>query len=186
MWTRTGRTTWVHVEDWLGAPVAAETAPDELVLRYLAAFGPSTVGDIAAWSGLTGMREVVDRLRPRLAVLAGEGGRELFDVPGAPFPDPETPVPVRFLGEYDNVLVAWQDRSRVIPPEQRDVVVRALGRPMVLVGGFVRAMWRADRGTLEITPLGRLSREEKRDVREEGKRLLALLAPRAKAAVAFA
>jgi len=179
IWGRTGRSAFTTVEHWLGRTFAPETSPDEMVLRYLAAFGPATPGDARSWSGLAGMREVLERLRPRLRTFRDERGRELFDVRGAPLPDPDTPAPVRFLPEYDNVLLGHDDRSRIAPPGLKGWT--EVGWGSVLVDGFGAARWRAeldgDRATLWVESFSRIARTDRAEISEEGERLAAFLAP---------
>jgi Winged helix DNA-binding domain len=167
------------METWLGRPLARETAADELVLRHLAAFGPASVADVRMWSGLTGLAEVVARLRPRLRSFRDERGRELLDVPDAPIATGEEPAPPRFLPWFDNLLLGHDDRSRVLPYGHRLGVVG--GSAFVLVDGFARATWRIERdgeaATLRITPLEPIEATE--ELVAEGERLLAFAAPTA-------
>jgi hypothetical protein len=183
VWGRTMQVTYTTAESWLGRPLAERPSIDDVVLRYLAAYGPATVADIASWSRLTAMRAVVDRIAARLRVFRDERGRELYDLPDAPRPDPETPAPVRFLPEYDNLLLSHADRARFHPPGERG----GFGAPArqvkgtVLVDGSVRATWRIDRAgngaALLVDHRGRLSRAEADDVEAEGRRMLAFLEP---------
>jgi DNA glycosylase AlkZ-like len=179
LWGRSGASAFTTVERWLGRPIEGTTEPDEMILRYLTAFGPSAVADAQSWSGLTGLKEVFERLRSRLRTFRDERGRELFDVPGAPLPDRATPAPVRFLPEYDNVLLAHDDRSRIAPPDLKGWT--EVGWGSVLVDGYGAARWRAeldrDRATLWVEPFGKVARDDRASVTEEGERLLTFLAP---------
>ena len=179
VWGRTGASAFTTVERWLGRPIERTAEPDEMILRYLSAFGPSAVADAQSWSGLTGLKGVFERLRPRLRTFRDERGRELFDVPGAPLPDRGTPAPVRFLPEYDNVQLAHDDRSRIGPPGLKGWT--EVGWGSVLVDGFGAARWKAeldrDRATLRVEPFAKVARDDRAEVSEEGERLLAFLAP---------
>jgi hypothetical protein len=178
LWRQSGPSAFTTMQAWLGRPLDPDPSPDEMVLRYLAAFGPSTVADVQSWSGLTGMRTVIERLRPRLLTFRDERGRELLDVPGAPLPDPDTPAQPRFLPEYDNVFLGHADRTRIVSEEDRK---RAeVGWGSVLVDGFIAARWRIERerdlATLLIEPYRPLHRRDRTAVSEEGARLLAFAA----------
>jgi hypothetical protein len=181
LWGRTGGVTLATVESWIGRPLDARPSLDEVVLRYLAAFGPATVADVAAWSRLTGLRPVLERLRPRLRVLADERGRELFDVPDAGYPDPDTPAPPRFLPVYDNALLSHADRTRVLPEETRTRLHGAdrAARGSVLYDGFAIGTWSVDRDgesvVLVVHHDGQLTRAARQAIAAEGAALLDLL-----------
>src|SRR3989442_10568783 len=152
-----------------------------MVRRYLRAYGRSTVADAHAWSGVLGLRETVERLRPRLLTFRDRRGRELFDVASAPRPDAGTPALPRFLPEYDNVLLAHRDRSRIISDEDRKR--GGIGRPTVLVDGFVGATWRIERSprkaTVIVQPFRALTARERSAIAIEARRLLAFVAAEA-------
>jgi Winged helix DNA-binding domain len=180
VWGRKGLPTWAITESWLGRPLDPDPSPERLVLRYLAAFGPASVMDVQAWSGLTRLREVADRLRPGLRTFRSEAGRELFDLPDAPRPDPDTPAPVRFLPQFDNVLLSHADRAHVSAGAADSWPTDDLHWSPLLVDGFVRGAWRLTRGrkaaALSVRPLGPLSSRDHAAVAEEADRLLAFLA----------
>jgi Winged helix DNA-binding domain len=180
VWGQTGRSAFTTVDAWLGRPIDSSVEPDEMLLRYLAAFGPSTVADAQAWSGLSGLRPAFERLAPRLRTFHDERRRELFDVPNGARPRATTPAPPRFLPEYDNVMLGHKDRGRIVPPTGVPAWTD-VGWGTVLVDGFVAARWKleqdATEATLWVEPFGKLPRGERSAVSEEGKRLAGFLAP---------
>jgi hypothetical protein len=173
LWGRSGQPVCALTEQWLDqAPVAVMTV-DQLVIRYLAAFGPATAADVQTWSWLTGIRDVLERLRPELRTFRDEAGRELFDVPDGPLPDPATPAPVRFLPEYDNILLSHADRSRILFAEHRG---QPFMKGFILVDGFLRGTWKVDQdgnaATLQVHPYEPIARHDRAELRDEGNRLL--------------
>ena len=168
VWGQASQVTLTTAEAWLGRPLEAQPSIDELMLRYLGAFGPASVADASTWSRLTGLREVFERLRPQLVTFRDERGRELFDLPDAPRPDPETPAPARFLPEYDNVLLSHDDRTR-FAGEPFSAAGPVHGT--VLVDGFVAGVWALDGSTLTV------SGHATDDVEAEGLALLRFLVP---------
>ena len=182
LWGSSGAARHTTAESWLGRALAASPSRDELLLRYLAGFGPASVMDVQAWSGLTRMREVAERLRPRLRTFRDQHGVELFDLPEAPRPDPDTPAPVRFLPEYDNVLLGHADRSRVVTDDLNGQIFTNEGRnwAWLMIDGFARGSWRIarDRGsaTLIVRTRTALPGRNKSPVADEGARLLTFAA----------
>ncbi|MFG2429471.1 winged helix DNA-binding domain-containing protein [Streptomyces sp. NPDC048590] len=190
LWERGGQVALTTAEHWLDSPARPAASPDATVLRYLGAFGPASVKDMQSWSGLTRMREVFDRLRPELVTFRDEHGAELFDLPDAPRPDPDTPAPARFLPEFDNVLLGHADRTRVIPPAYKGrngTGNQAYGT--VLADGFLAAVWRLDRNadesTVTVQPLGPLGGTAREEIREEAAHLMTVMSPSATYDVRF-
>lgn len=168
---------------WLAQPLGTDPAPEELVRRYLAAFGPATATDVQAWSALKGMKQVLAGLRPELLVFTDERGRELFDLPDAPRPDEDVPAPPRFLPDFDNLVLSHADRTRVLADEHRgQVVTKNLRvRATVLRDGFACATWEIERkrgvATLRIAPFEPLPARALNELTGEGEALLEFLEP---------
>ncbi|MEK6206203.1 MAG: winged helix DNA-binding domain-containing protein [Chloroflexota bacterium] len=182
VWGQSAQPRRTTLEAWLGRPLAKDRSPDAMVLRYLAAFGPATAADARTWSGLSGLTVVFERLRPRLRTFRDERGRELFDVPDAPLPDPETPAPVRFLPVYDNIALSHADRTRIVRPFDPKLLghMEGVNFSSVLIDGFVGATWTLKRepkvATMRIALIDKLSKRERVAVEAEGDRLLAFIA----------
>jgi hypothetical protein len=182
VWGSSGQAAHTTAEAWLGADLGTQTSPDEMILRYLAAFGPAGVKDAQVWCGLRRLGEVVKRQRDRLRSYRDENGVELLDLADRELIDADTPVPVRFLPDFDNILLSHTDRTRIMAEEHRGAVFTNNGliRATVLVDGFVAGRWRIDekRGTatLTIELFAALTRSQRTQVTEEGERLLAFAA----------
>jgi len=203
VWGRAGQSLHTSAEHWLGQAAAADPAAPPtlaaLVTRYLAAFGPATARDVTAWSGLTGLRAVVDELRPSLVTFRDEQGAELLDLPTAPRPDGDVPAPVRLVAEFDNLLLSHADRSRVVHPDhlKRFYTINGIFPGSVLIDGFVAGLWRLARtksaATLTIEMFGstrarphRRPGQQRAQVAREAERMLAFCAPGATHDLRFA
>jgi hypothetical protein len=182
-WGFPGDADFALAEEWLAGPLDPQDRPHALILRYLAAFGPASATDIQAWSGLAGLAAVLNELRPQLRVFRDERRRELFDLPEAPRPPEDTPVPVRFVADFDNLILSHADRTRIIADEHRSVVITNNGQvlPTFLVDGFVAGTWKVSRfrkrAMLTVSPFAPLSSAAKSELAVEGQRLARFLQP---------
>ncbi|MEZ0449900.1 winged helix DNA-binding domain-containing protein [Cellulomonas sp. ICMP 17802] len=199
VWGRSGATTWTTAWTWFGPELSA-AAPDladpavlaaeqeRLVRRYLAAFGPASVADVQSWSGLTGLRAVTDRLdlvRYRAEPSPGAvREREVLDLPGMPLPDPSVPAPVRFLADYDNVLLGHADRTRIMSPEHRAFLASPNGvvPATFLLDGRVAGTWDVPRDlsargpvTLTVRPFARPTAAQRDQLQAEAAGLAELM-----------
>jgi hypothetical protein len=183
VWGRSGPVRLALLDRWLGRPVLDAADPVPIVRRYLGAYGPASVADAQSWSGVTGLASVFERLRPELVSFRDERGRELFDLPDAPRPDPDTPAPVRFLADYDNVLLAHADRSRFAGEAERTALTYVSGPipGMVLVDGRVVGSWFSKRekdvATATVTLVTSMGRKATAAVESEADAVLGFLHP---------
>lgn len=186
VWGKSGLPRWAPVETWLGQPLDLRSSIEDVVLRYLGAFGPASVMDIQAWCWLTRLGGTIENLRPRLVTFRDEAGRELFDLPDAPRPDPEVPAPVRFIPEYDNLLLSHADRSRVVTEAG---LKQVFSKGAALLDGFVAAAWKIVRArrtaTLQVEPLRKLAKNDMHALEKEGLRLLGFAAGAVEHAIRF-
>lgn len=178
LWGESGQAVHTSAEAWLGSPLSQQGTLEQMIERYLAAFGPASIKDMQAWCGLTRLNEAVMGMRSRLRTFQDEQGRELFDLPDAPIPDPDTPARPRFLGEFDNMLLSYDVRTRIIADEYRSRIFTPNGLipATILIDGFVCGTWKIVRNrqeaTLTIEPFKPLTKEDQTALSEEGARLL--------------
>ncbi|WP_018352856.1 winged helix DNA-binding domain-containing protein [Longispora albida] len=173
---------------YLAAPGSPPPSPSagegvqRLILRYLAAFGPALPADIAQFTLLkrTVVREALTSLGSRVTGVAGPGGSTLYDIPGGEYPAGDTPAPPRLLPMWDSTLLAYDDRSRILPPEYRATVIRRNGDvlPALLVDGYVAGVWRLVDEGIEATAFHQLSREQWDGLATEAATLRGFLADR--------
>ncbi len=183
LWGETGQAKLTTIETWLGEHLAPDPPIEDIVLRYLGAFGPATVKDFQNWSGLTRIAEVMERLRPELVTFRAEDGRELFDLPDAPRPDAGTPSPPRFLPEYDNLFLGHADRSRFADRHAKGATLFTASGPFqgtLLVDGLLTGGWRLHQdespGELHVRHFKPLAKAVRSEVEAEGRALLGLIA----------
>ncbi len=190
LWGESGPAAFLLAAAWLDGlslvppdPARPEDAVEQLVLRYLAAYGPASVSDIQTWSGLSRLREVTERLGARLRTFAGPDGGQLLDLPDAPRPGPDVPAPPRFLPEYDNLLLSFAERSRVIPHRRPVPLPPGNGATggTLLVDGLWQADWKIvkakDQAVLQIEPFVPLRAADRDAIAAEGELLLDFAAP---------
>jgi hypothetical protein len=178
---------YVAARHWIarGERPSEEEALETLVRRCLAAFGPATVADVAKFAGQVPprIRPTLERLAPKLLTFRDEEGRLLYDLPRAPRPDGEVEAPVRFLPRYDELLISYQHRDRVIAPAHRRAVntKNAIVEAVFMVDGFAAGTWSLVRAkkdaVLRISAFARLPLRDRVAVETEGESLLEFLAP---------
>ena len=172
-------------EEFLDSALAP-AAPAALVTRYLGAYGPASVADVQAWSGIGALKPVLEAMRDELEVFADGQGRELFDLPGAPRPGADADAPVRYLPEFDNLVLAYDDRTRIIADEHRPLVTTKNLRVKAtfLVDGVVAGTWslavKRKVATLALAPFGRLTKRTVKELTAEGEALARFAEPEAK------
>jgi hypothetical protein len=187
-WNDPRRSSFVLHDEPLPDPDAAAAS---VLARYLAAFGPASRRDMASWSGLAQRDFAAGLARLQTVPSRDEEGRELLDLPGAPLPDASTPLPVRLLAHWDQALLAYADRERILPAEVAPVGLTLSGDPTVTVDGRVAASWAWERDgdgvRIVVTPHTDLRRGSRDEIRAEAKRTARICEPDARrAAVAFA
>jgi hypothetical protein len=182
LWAFPGSADFTLADGWLAGEIStAATSAEALVLRYLAAFGPATPADAQAWSGMTGLRDVFETLRPSLVTFRDERKRELFDLPDAPRPDEDMVAPVRFIPDFDNLVLSHEDRTRIVADDHRPrVTLKNLQvRATFLVDGTVAGTWKSERkrktAVLVIEPFGAVAKRARTALEEEAERLIAFL-----------
>jgi hypothetical protein len=184
-WSYAHKPEFTLAESWLGRPIPAEDNLRELVFRYLAAFGPAAVTDAQTWMGMK-LKDTFEKLRPELQTYRDEGRRELFDLPDQPLAAADRPAPVRFLPEFDNLLLSHSNRRRVIADQHRPKVYLPGLRvaATILVDGFVGGVWKIEKtktaATLVIEPFGKLNKKDRAALSEEGERLVRFIEAEAK------
>ena len=170
-WSDRRRASFVLDPRPLPEPAEAATL---VLARYLAAFGPASRRDAAAWAGVAQRDFAAAWERLPVVAFRDEAGAELLDLPDLPLPPASTRLPVRLLAPWDQPLLAFADRERIIPSELLPLGLTLNGDPTVTVDGRVAASWRlrrdGDAVQLSVTPHVELRRAARADVRAEAER----------------
>lgn len=182
LWTSNGPAAHTTAESWLGKPLHTRPDPIRFVERYLRAFGPASFEDVTAWSRLPGLRPALEKLRPKLRTFRDDNGRELFDVQDGPLPDADTPAPVRFFPEYDNVFLGHRDRSRVNVRNYFDMKFpKGTFKGSFTADGFHAGFWsitsKKGASVLRVSASGKLTRSARTEIGDEGAGLLRFSVP---------
>ncbi|MFO0724056.1 MAG: winged helix DNA-binding domain-containing protein [Myxococcota bacterium] len=184
-WTFPPDAAFALAEPKLKGKLAPSSGPEALILRYLAAFGPASVADAQAWSGLGGLKPSFEALRSKLVCFQDDKKRELFDLPEAPRPDGEAEAPLRFIADFDNLVLGHEDRRRIVDDAHRSQVVtkNLLVRATFLVDGFVAGIWsvaaKKKVATMTLTPFVKLSKKTLAGLEQEAAGLFSMLEPEA-------
>jgi len=184
-WSFNNKPEFTLAEEWIGRKIHTKDYLPELIKRYLAAFGPASVTDAQSWLGLK-LKDTFDKMRPELKCYRVEGRRELFDLPDIALPDEDVPAPVRFLPEFDNLLLSHSNRTRVVADEFRSKVYLPALRvaATIMVDGFVCGAWKIEKtrttAALVIEAFEKLAKKDSKALAEEGERLVRFIEPEAK------
>jgi hypothetical protein len=177
-WERRRADLYALAEDWVGPPpaISEDDAREQLVRRYLGAFGPASRSAIAHWAGMRvgSLRPALERMELRR--FRDEGGRELLDLPRAPIPPAETPAPVRYLPTWDATLLVHARGTGILPEGHRERIFSSSNpqsERTFLVDGEVAGTWRCENGRVRLAPFGRLARAARAELEDEGERLAA-------------
>ena len=176
-WKGTGGVVYQYVDRWLGRPTV-EPDVEEIVRRYLRAFGPSTAADVTAWSAVTRLGPVLKGMDD-LVTYEDEHGKLLYDVPEGEMADEDVPAPPRLLGAYDNVWLSHAARDRVTDPEARTAWMAENGASAysLFVDGWLVGLWRPEDGRVTVLQTLRpLTTTEQSELDEECARVEGLLA----------
>ncbi|MEQ0562445.1 winged helix DNA-binding domain-containing protein [Amycolatopsis sp. NEAU-NG30] len=180
IWGKAGQTTYACLEEWVGAPLSPPS-PASLIARYLRAFGPASVADVQAWAGITRLGEVAAEMELRR--YRGPDGRELLDLPELTIPDEDVPAPPRLMGPFDQTILSYADRTRVISDDYRKRVIspNGLAKGTLLTGGFVRGTWEIKTAkkaaAVELAPFEKLPKKDLAALEKAAGELLTWAAP---------